>query len=233
MHAALPVATVIQLSCHRKGSLVPKLIDHESRREEIAAAAWRVIVRDGVAGASVRSVAAEAGLSVGSLRHVFASQSQLLAFAMKLVIDRAGERVRRLPRAPSPLESAEAIAEELLPLDEDRRLEMEVYLALFSASGADPNLQETKQDAWRRVRTTCRIIDQAVGAEAKDRPERIETEVILLHAVIDGLASHLVWQPTELKPHDARRALVEHLQQMQARLSESSVGTPEVPTQNW
>ncbi|MGO1312616.1 MAG: TetR/AcrR family transcriptional regulator, partial [Brevibacterium aurantiacum] len=110
---------------------MPKLIDHESRREEIAAAAWRVIVRDGVAGASVRSVAAEAGLSVGSLRHVFASQSQLLAFAMKLVIDRAGERVRRLPRAPSPLESAEAIAEELLPLDEDRRLEMEVYLALF------------------------------------------------------------------------------------------------------
>ena len=221
---------------------MPKLIDHESRREEIAAAAWRVIVRDGVAGASVRTVAAEAGLSVGSLRHVFASQSQLLAFAMRLVIDRAGERVRALPRAQTPLKSAEAIAGELLPLDEDRRLEMEVYLALFSASGSDPNLQETKQDAWKRVRTTCRIIiDQAVGAEANDpaanpgpaehtdRTVRIETEVILLHAVIDGLASHLVWQPAELKPHDARRALIEHLHQMQARLSESSVGIPEVP----
>lgn len=184
----------------------------------------------------MRTVAAEAGLSVGSLRHVFASQSQLLAFAMKLVIDRAGERVQALLQAQTPLESAEAIAGELLPLDEDRRLEMEVYLALFSASGSDPNLQETKQDAWRRVRTTCRIIiDQAVGAEASDpteRIERIETEVILLHAVIDGMASHLVWQPAELKPQDAQRALVEHLHQMQARLSESSVGILEVPTQN-
>ncbi|MDN5636054.1 MAG: TetR family transcriptional regulator, partial [Brevibacterium sp.] len=94
---------------------MPKLIDHESRREEIAAAAWRVIVREGVGGASVRTVAAEAGLSVGSLRHVFASQSQLLSFAMQLVIDRAGERVRELPSRECPLESAEDITRELLP----------------------------------------------------------------------------------------------------------------------
>lgn len=202
---------------------MPKLIDHESRREEIAAAAWRVIVREGVGGASVRTVAAEAGLSVGSLRHVFASQSQLLSFAMQLVIDRAGERVRELPSRESPLESAEDIARELLPLDEERRLEMEVYLAVFSAAGSDPGLQETKVSAWKRVRTACRlVIDQTVGNGSSDstqRTQRFETEVSLLHAVIDGLASHLVWQPAELSAEDARRALVDHLQQMQARLS--------------
>lgn len=216
---------------------MPKLIDHESRREEIAAAAWRVIVREGVGGASVRTVAAEAGLSVGSLRHVFASQSQLLSFAMQLVIDRAGERVRKLPHRESPLESAEGIARELLPLDEDRRLEMEVYLAVFSAAGSDRSLQETKVDAWKRVRTACHlIIDRTVGNGSSDptqrtaqaewttqtaqteRTARFETEVTLLHAVIDGLASHLVWQPAELSTEDARRALVDHLQQMQARL---------------
>ena len=68
---------------------MPRLIDHDARRAEIADAAWRVILREGVTGASVRTVAAEAGLSSGSLRHVFATQSALLVYAFQLVIDRA------------------------------------------------------------------------------------------------------------------------------------------------
>ncbi|HLR93636.1 MAG TPA: TetR family transcriptional regulator [Jiangellaceae bacterium] len=68
---------------------MPRLIDHDERRERFAEATWRVILRDGVGGVSVRTVAAEAGHSTGSLRHVFASQSQLLVFALQLVVDRA------------------------------------------------------------------------------------------------------------------------------------------------
>ena len=48
---------------------MPKVVDHAARREQLAAALWRVVVRDGVEAASLRRVAAEAGWSVGSLRH--------------------------------------------------------------------------------------------------------------------------------------------------------------------
>jgi AcrR family transcriptional regulator len=41
-----------------------------------------VIRRDGVAAASVRAVAREAGTSMGALRHWFATQDELLHFAM-------------------------------------------------------------------------------------------------------------------------------------------------------
>ncbi|GAA1487885.1 TetR family transcriptional regulator [Brachybacterium sacelli] len=57
---------------------MPKLIDHARRREELAEAAWRVLLREGVGRASVRNVAAEAGLTVNSLRHVFSTQDELL-----------------------------------------------------------------------------------------------------------------------------------------------------------
>ena len=46
--------------------------------------------------ASVRNVAQEAGLSMGSLRHYFSTQSELLCFAMQLVGDRAQARVAAL-----------------------------------------------------------------------------------------------------------------------------------------
>lgn len=69
---------------------VPKVIDIEARREELAQALWRVIQREGLEQASVRNVAHEPEMSVGALRHYFGSQEELLAFAMRLVIERAG-----------------------------------------------------------------------------------------------------------------------------------------------
>ncbi len=57
-------------------------------------AAWRVILRDGVSRVSVRSCTREAHPSTGSLRHIFASQSDLLGFSMRLVIDRALHQLR-------------------------------------------------------------------------------------------------------------------------------------------
>jgi AcrR family transcriptional regulator len=44
----------------------------------------------------VRRVAAEAGWSTGSLRHYFQTHSQLLTFAMELVIQRVTQRVSAL-----------------------------------------------------------------------------------------------------------------------------------------
>ena len=59
---------------------MPKIVDHEVRRRELAEAVWRVIVRDGVGDVSIRSVAAEAGWSSGALRHYFSTRAELLAF---------------------------------------------------------------------------------------------------------------------------------------------------------
>jgi AcrR family transcriptional regulator len=76
---------------------MPKLVDPDQRRSELALAVWTVIRRDGLQRASVRNVAREAGLSMGSLRHYFGSQSELLCFAMQLVGDRARCRRRGSP----------------------------------------------------------------------------------------------------------------------------------------
>jgi DNA-binding transcriptional regulator YbjK len=86
---------------------MPKLVDPDQRRSELAQAVWTVIRRDGLQRASVRNVAREAGLSMGSLRHYFASQSELLCFAMQLVGDRARARVAALEPGADPRRRAE------------------------------------------------------------------------------------------------------------------------------
>ncbi len=80
---------------------MPKIVDHDARREEIAQALWRVVRRDGIRAASVRTIAAEAGWSAGAVRYYFPDQDGLLSFAMDLVSapgrrpDHRADRARR------------------------------------------------------------------------------------------------------------------------------------------
>lgn len=62
---------------------MPKIVDPGARRRAVADAVLRVIGREGVEGASLRNVAEEAGLAIGSVRHYFRDHDELLLFTMR------------------------------------------------------------------------------------------------------------------------------------------------------
>lgn len=178
---------------------MPKLIDHAQREIEVAEAAWRVAARDGVRAVSVRNVAGEAGVATASLRRAFPTQTALLAFCLDLVRRRAEARIARLP-AVTDLDSACAVLVELLPLDDERRLEAEVQFSLGTAAFADPALRPGADAAHHDVARACRYVTQAIVQvkAATDPPPGdtpgLEQSVAELHALLDGLALHLVRQ---------------------------------------
>ena len=133
---------------------MPKVVDHEQRRRELGHAVWRVIRRDGVDGASVRTVAEEAGWSPGALRHYFSTQSELLAFAMRLVVERIENRVAALDSAAEPREQVEQVLQELLPLDDERRAENEVWLAFTARALIDPDLRVQHDEVHDALETS-------------------------------------------------------------------------------
>ena len=135
---------------------MPKLIDHDRRREEIAEATWRVIHAQGISGVSIRTVAAEAGISTGSLRHVFPSKADLLVHATELVGRRAQGRIEEHLREPDPRALVLAVIKELLPLDAERRAEMEVNVALIAEAPGDERVKEVLDVAHATVRDACR-----------------------------------------------------------------------------
>src|SRR4030095_4840204 len=77
---------------------VGKSVEHEERRELLAAAALRVIMRDGIAGLTVREVAKEAGFTTGALTHYFHSKDHLLIEASEHSARLGRDRMERAAR---------------------------------------------------------------------------------------------------------------------------------------
>jgi DNA-binding transcriptional regulator YbjK len=62
---------------------MPKVVDHDVQRVKFAEAAMSLIAQHGLEGVTMRAVAAEAGLSYGSLFHYFSSKDELLMHAVR------------------------------------------------------------------------------------------------------------------------------------------------------
>ncbi|MFJ2977441.1 TetR/AcrR family transcriptional regulator [Curtobacterium sp. NPDC087082] len=163
-------------------------IDIEERRRSVSEAAWRVLARDGLGALSVRNVAAEAGLPPSTVRYVFPTQSSLREHTITLVFDRTRERIAAIPEGLPTREHAHQLLLELLPLDDERVIELEVYLALANAALTDAELRPALDLVVVEMREWSEEVLELVGVPAADR----EYEVRRLHALIDGLAMHLV-----------------------------------------
>jgi AcrR family transcriptional regulator len=106
----------------------------------IADATIRVIARDGFDVVSVRTVAKEAGLAAGTVQYHFHSRDDLLVGALV----RNGQRqLMRINGRPKPRPVAERLIQslsELLPLDDERREEAALWVAMSSAASTRPSL---------------------------------------------------------------------------------------------
>jgi AcrR family transcriptional regulator len=187
---------------------MPKHVDHDQRREEIAAALWRLVVREGIEAASVRRVAAEAGWSTGSLRHYFQTHSQLLTFAMELVIQRVTQRVSALRPEGSVQTMARRALAEVLPLDADRQAENQVWLAFTARSLVEPELRALRGEAHAALRGLCLDAVRVLGVAAPAR------EAERVHALIDGLALHAVLDGRVTTPARQLELLTAHLDEL-------------------
>lgn len=189
---------------------MPKVVDPVARRQEVAEAVLRVVRRDGLEQASVRNVAREAGLSMGSLRHYFASQSELMVFAFRTVVDRIESRLARLEPGPEPRRRAEDVLAELLPLDDERRTENELWLAFTSRAMVDPALRDLRDEGYDALRAGCRAILTDLAA-AGLAPTDIHLEAERLHALLDGLAVHAAIRADMHTAESLRGAIARHL----------------------
>jgi AcrR family transcriptional regulator len=195
---------------------MPKVVDHEQRRRELAEAVWRVIRRNGVEGASVRTVAQEAGWSAGALRHYFRTQSELLDFAIELAAERIRQRVGALELLDDPRRAVEQLLSELLPLDDERRAENEVWLAFTACALIDPQLRVRYAEIDDALRAASLRAVEMLGLPA-GQERTLEAE--RLHALLDGLALHEAMRQERLSPRRIVGVLRRHLDELEDKAS--------------
>lgn len=203
---------------------MPKYVDAEARRRIVVDALFRVVVREGLQRTSLRAVASEAELNIGSLRHYFASQRELMRFAMQSMLDRVSsrllehvERIGSLDRHPRPeqLRLAAGLLAELLPLDERRRAEATVFLDFNTAARTDPAFGDLSRKAAEGTRTLMRRVLTGLDACGTLRPGLdLDIETERLNALVDGLSLSAVLHPELLNPRACTDALVAHLDEL-------------------
>lgn len=166
--------------------------DPGARREEILAAARRVVARDGVGRATTRAIAADAGLPLGALHYWFASKDDLLeavvldhvehitAAASRAVVEPGGDRAGEIEEGVRA-----ALAQELTSSVSERLSTYELTSWALRTPG--------REDVAKRLYGAMREQTAALAHPFLDRhgapggasPAAVAT---LLAAFVDGLA---------------------------------------------
>jgi DNA-binding transcriptional regulator YbjK len=170
------------------------------RRERIAAAAIRVVAREGIDGLTHRAVAREADVPLGSTSYHFADKDELLRSAVELAEVENREVLARTLEALAPqVDLAAAMAElvEELTVRQRRQLvlDYELYLAARRRPALRPSAQRWLDDSFALIRRfapddlTASAVAQVfegllVQAVVLDRPlPATETEPIFRRVV--------------------------------------------------
>ena len=180
---------------------MPKIVDVDQRRMELAAAAARVIARAGVDGASMREIATEAGWTTGTLVHYFANKHELLDFTLRASIEQRSAR-RSERRELSPADALRASLESALPTDDDTRVHWIVTVALAGAAASDDRLAATQRELYRAYRSY--LIELLSAMPAVD-DAAIEAERLI--GLVDGIALQALFDPEGWPPARQLRAL--------------------------
>jgi AcrR family transcriptional regulator len=177
---------------------VPKVVDRERRRGDLARAAARVVARIGLEGVTIQAVADEAGCSVGSIAHYFRTKDDLLVGALRAATEPLMQALRREPDSLESLEELRHIARRSLPLDPASERDWRVRLAFWTrASGPPEEVQLARQNLaeWRTLWEGAIRAAQARGAARSDVDAREASTGIV--SLIIGTAAHLLVKPRQ------------------------------------
>ncbi|GAA1349266.1 TetR/AcrR family transcriptional regulator [Falsarthrobacter nasiphocae] len=198
---------------------MPRTIDLDERRRTLAEAVWAVAREEGVQAVSVRSVAAAAGVAVGSLRHVFPSRTDLLRYASDLMKERAGERIRAERLDGTPQENVFAVLRHVLPLTPDTRVDMELYLTLVAEASRTPALETVRESAAEGLRHLCSVVVARLWGDAPLDEATASEEALRLMCFVDGLAISL--HMGSISGEEAERAVLRESEMILSRAAAS------------
>lgn len=154
-------------------------------RTQILFGVWQVIAEGGLAGVSMRSVAAAAGVSLGSVQHHFGTKQELIRASAAAMIQGAEDRHHTKEALPAARRLLELIGHSI-PVAENSRRGTSVFYAYVAASVSDPAIAGIIADAKRGVLTEVASLLGELGVDDSPDP------ALHLLAVGDGLAMNVL-----------------------------------------
>jgi AcrR family transcriptional regulator len=189
---------------------MPKVVDADQRRAELTAVTASEIARVGLDHVTLREIARAGGWTTGIVSHYFVDKRDLLLATFRSRAEVAGRQVAALVASgATPLD---AFVEAVLPLDAERLLNWQVWLAFWGAAVGDDELTAAQRDRYERFHA-----DVVRALTVERRARRLRARADLAHearrliTVLDGVAVQALFEPAVWPPRVQRRIVAEHL----------------------
>jgi AcrR family transcriptional regulator len=203
------------------GERVPKRVDHEERRRQIADALLRTAAKRGLHATGMREVAAEAGVSLRLVQYYFGTKEELLLAAMQHLAaqfaERGMARIKQLKDTAGPVSPRDvigAILAQALPADDERRTFTVLNMAYFALSLTEPALAtaplvRNSNAVIGVVAAQLRAAQAAAQAPAYLDPD---LEAVSLLALSTGLSTSVL--AGQSSPEQAQAVIDYHLHRL-------------------
>ena len=169
--------------------------------ERVVDSAIAVIARDGLDALSIRRVASEAGVAIGTVQHHFPTRAELVLAALQRTADRQRARAMATPRSSTLLGTLAVRLASLLPHDDASREEAIVWVALAAAAARDtlvgPHQRRIVADS---IAAITALFDRAVDADELPRDTDTTDLAERSDAVVDGYLLHAAASGTTISP---------------------------------
>ncbi|MFT2140111.1 TetR family transcriptional regulator C-terminal domain-containing protein [Staphylococcus sp. GDY8P145P] len=191
---------------------MPKIINHKEKKEQIIQYAFQSIVENGAKGSTVRQIAKLAQMTPGQIRYYFPSHSELLSVVMSEVELKVRRRIESILTSDNQdtIDKVKACLLAVLPLDEERLADMEVWMAFrydiheYGQSTLDDGLDELCVTVLTILERDHLLNDNI----------NIHLNSMRLHALIDGLALHKLLNPEQTSNEDIEAIVFEEISKL-------------------
>ena len=174
---------------------MPKAVDHDERREQIAHAACIVVANHGFEQATVVRIARAAGYTTGMLPHYFSSKQDILLAALRLSLLRIEARLQEAGnQGPDLL----AVLTEALPLDESRFQECAFWTAFWGQVSTDSDARQLNAWVHREYAKLFRKCLATHWPQSAHWAPALRAQVLLsIMTFINGLTASAVTSPAD------------------------------------
>ncbi|WP_280256680.1 TetR/AcrR family transcriptional regulator [Nocardia wallacei] len=172
------------------------------RRRALLDRLAEVIAEDGIEGVSIRTLAARANVSIGTVQYYFSTKNDLLLRVWEHVRDEAANRFLDSGVADlAPEERLHRLTDLLIAPDSDDTL-ARVWLALAARAAHDPEIAALHRGQWQRTED---IIARALTAVNPARSSDAADAAAELLGLLDGLTIAVLTEPDRMPPARATR----------------------------
>lgn len=113
---------------------MPKIIDHDKRREDIIDVTWQLIVEGGIEAATMREIASRAGFANGALKHYFPGKDDIIKGAYERSLHRLGDALGEHVKGKRGIEALGMSMRFTLPIEEEDVTAARVLLSFWERS---------------------------------------------------------------------------------------------------